>query len=43
MVEQSQDDELQHAANRGWLLLLSYVGIMIAALAYIAADLVGVL
>lgn len=43
MVEQSQDDELQHAANRGWFLLLSYVGIMIAALAYIAADVVGVL
>lgn len=43
MVEQSQDDELQQAANRGWLLLLSYIGILIAALAYAAADVIGVL
>lgn len=42
MVEQSQNDELQ-AVNWGYSILLSYVGLMIAALAYVAADVVGML
>lgn len=43
MVEQLQDPELQRAGNWGYSIFVSYVALMLGALAYVAADVVGML